>query len=362
MDPGTTDDEALRAAFEQWLAARWPEARELRVGPFESPKSGFSARTLFAPLRYRRDGEEVSERIVLRIESPEPAIYPQQAPGLDVEVEIQYRVMECLAETGKAPIARLVGYEPDPGVLGSPFFAMEHVAGQVLVEQPSYTKEGFFFDADPALRRRMIENGLRALATLHTVDHRKAGLEWLADPARPAGVEAQLALWEAFGRRELGDRAHPVFDAACSWLRTHLPSGLENGFGWGDSRPGNIIYDERGEVRVLTDFENAAIHPPEVDLGWWLMFDRTQHEWEGNPRLEGEPTRDEQRAFYEQCAGRRVGDTHYYEVLAGMRYTAIVVRVMNRAVDRGFMPPDHEIWLRNPAADILADLMDLPRP
>jgi len=239
---------------------------------------------------------------------------------------------------------------------------MGHVEGHVLVEQPSYTKEGFFVESLPDVRRRMIENGLRALARLHTVDPAEAGLEWLVDPAAPPGVGTQLELWERFGRRELRDRVHPVFDAACEWLRAHEPAGLANAFGWGDSRPGNVIYDASGEVLVLTDFENAAVHPPEVDLGWWLMFDRTQHEWEGTPRLEGEPDRDEQRALYERFAGRPVGDTHWFEVLAGMRYTAIVVRVMNRAVERGFMPPDHEIWLRNPAADILADLMQLPRP
>ena len=79
-------------------------------------------------------------------------------------------------------------------------------------------------------------------------------------------------------------------------------------------------------------------------------------------RLDGEPTRAEQRALYEKFAGREVGDTHFFEVLAAFRYTAIVVRVMNRWVDRGMVPPDHELWLRNPAANCLADLLGLPLP
>jgi aminoglycoside phosphotransferase (APT) family kinase protein len=99
-----------------------------------------------------------------------------------------------------------------------------------------------------------------------------------------------------------------------------------------------------------------------MPLGWWLMFDRTQHEWVGVERLPGEPTRDEQREFYARCAGRELGDTHYVEVLAALRYAAIVVRVVNRSEERKSMSPDHQIWLRNPAADCLADLLGMERP
>jgi hypothetical protein len=37
----------------------------------------------------------------------------------------------------------------------------------------------------------------------------------------------------------------------------------------------------------------------------------------------------------------------------------VVVRVMNRAVDRGFLPPDQMIWIQNPAATCLADLLGM---
>ena len=140
-----------------------------------------------------------------------------------------------------------------------------------------------------------------------------------------------------------------------------MPGELENRFSWGDSRLGNIIY-AGDQVACITDFENAAIAPAEIDLGWWLMFDRTQHEVVATQRLPGEPTREEQRAFYMRCAGRDLGDMHYYEVFAAMRYTAIVVRVMNRGVERGMVPPDHGLWLANPASQCLADLLDMPVP
>jgi aminoglycoside phosphotransferase (APT) family kinase protein len=355
------DVEKLREPFERWLAARWPDVRDLRVAELASPKSGFSALTLVAPVRYRRDAREHEQKVVLRVESPDPAVYPQQAPGLDVEVEIQYRVMEGLGRAGKAPLARLIGYEGNASVLGAPFFAMEYVAGEVAVENPPYTQQGFFVDAAPADRRRMVENGLAALAALHAIDWREAGLGWLVAPGARPDLARQLEIWQRFADRELAGREHPVLEAGFEQVRARLPADLPSRFSWGDSRLGNIIFRD-GRVACLTDFENAAIAPAEIDLGWWLMFDRTMHESVGIARLPGEPTREEQRDHYARCAGRDPGDTHVFEVFAAVRYTAIVVRVMNRAVARGFLPPDQKIWLQNPASAALADLLGLPRP
>ena len=50
-------------------------------------------------------------------------------------------------------------------------------------------------------------------------------------------------------------------------------------------------------------------------------------------------------------------DAQWFEICAAARYCAIVVRVMNRAVDRGLMPDDHVIWLENPASTALEGLL-----
>jgi len=202
----------------------------------------------------------------------------------------------------------------------------------------------------------MLEDGLRVLARIHAVDWRAADLGWLVPPGGTPGTAAQLELWEAFARRELAGREHPVFEAGLAWLRRRVPKDERLGVSWGDARPGNMIWSGF-RCACVTDFENVAIGPPELDLGWWLMFDRWSHESFGAPRLPGEPTRDEQRAFYARCAGREPGDTRWYEIFAALRYTAIVVRVMNRSVARGEMPPDQRIWIENPAATCLADLL-----
>ena len=134
----------------------WTGSRGRRAA--SRPRRGCSTRTSSSKARRRQ------RRLVVRRETDDPAVYPQQAPGYDCEVEIQYRTMAAIANHSDVPIAPLVGYEDDPSVLGAPFFVMGFVDGEVPVENPLYTVEGFFVDASPKRRRAMIEAGLRLLA------------------------------------------------------------------------------------------------------------------------------------------------------------------------------------------------------
>jgi aminoglycoside phosphotransferase (APT) family kinase protein len=346
-----------RAHLATWLAARLT-ASDVSLGEFSRPQgSGFSAETHSFTARYRCQGGEHEQRFVIRRETPDPAVYPCQAAGLDIEIDIQYRVMQALSAAAGVPVAPLVGYEGDPLVLGAPFFVMGFVEGQVPIENPLYTQTGFFVDASPAERAGMIADGLAVLARLHSVDWRQAGLDWLVTPGSRPGSEYQLEVWERYARAELGGRDHPLLERALVWLHANLPVDGPVGLCWGDARPGNMIWRDFRCVCV-TDFEAACIACPEHDLGWWLMFDRWVHETYSIDRLPGEATRDEQRQIYEELSGRTVADMTFHEVFAAARYAAIVVRVMNRTVARGQMAADQTIWLDNPASTCLGQLLD----
>ncbi len=350
---------AENARLERWLAARLPRAEGVRLGAMRRLSGGYSAETIVLEANVRRGGSEHPERFVLRREMPEPAVYPVQAPGLEIEIEIQWRTMDALAKHSRVPLAPLIGFERDARVIGAPFFVMGFVDGVVPGVMPPYAASGFFAEAKPEERKRLVEDGLRVLAEVHALDWRSAGFAWLAPAGVRPGTERQLALWEDHAQRELAGRTHPLMSEAFAWLRAKLPRERDDELvlSWGDSRLGNMIWRDFRCV-CATDFENVAIAPRAFDLGWWLMFDRWSHEAMGGvPRLPGEPTRDEQRACYEKFAGVHVGDTHYYELLAAARYCAIVVRVMNRSVARGEMPADQRVWLENPATVCLAELM-----
>src|SRR4051812_24558416 len=159
-----------------WLAARLPGVDAVELVGLRRATSGFSADTMMLDVAVARGGDVTDERYVLRTESPEPPIYPVQVPGWPVEIELQYRVMDAVGRHSDVPIAPMVGYEADAGVIGTQFFVMGYVGGAARVEDPPYTTAGFFADAAPDDRRRMIEGGLATLARVHEIDWRGAGL------------------------------------------------------------------------------------------------------------------------------------------------------------------------------------------
>lgn len=352
-----TADDGLRD-LEAWLAPRLPGTAHLHLAHEGKPGSGFSAETTILSGTWNQGGSARSGRFVLRKETPDPPVYPTQVPGLEVEVEIQHRVMAAVATSSAVPVAPLLGYEADPSVLGAPFFVMGFVDGEVPIESPMYTLEGFFTELAPAARTNMVEDGVRALAAVHGIDWQGAGLGWLLPEGESPTTTRQLDLWSVYTERELRGRDHPLLARALAWLAADVPEGSPATLCWGDPRLGNIIFRD-GRAVCVTDWEAASIAPPEVDLGWWLMFDRWAHETAGvTQRAPGDPTRDAQKALYETLVGRSVGDTAWYEVFAAARYAAIVVRVMNRLVDRGDLPADQTIWIDNPVVPCLASLLE----
>ncbi len=319
---------------------------------------GYSAETLlFTANVPGPDGTERPRRLVLRGETADPAVYPAQVDGIEVEIEIQHRIMSTLAAATDIPVAPIIGADLTDEAIGSPFFVMDFVDGVVPAVDPPYPAGGFFVDATPEQRRTMVLNGLETLAAVHALDWRALGLDWLV----PSGVEPtlrrQLELWADYAERELRGRVHPDMDRALAILRSELPEPSAATLCWGDPRLGNIIWNDFSCTSV-TDWEAVAIAPAELDLGWWLMFDRSCHEAAGIERPAGEPTRAEQTAIYAAAAGRDIGDTSVYELLAAYRYSAIVVRIMNRWVERQMIAADHDIWLHNPAADCLHQLLE----
>ncbi|MSX34685.1 MAG: phosphotransferase [Actinobacteria bacterium] len=346
---GTMTNEVLNTeALAKWIGERMGSP-SITVEIGGRPSGGFSAETLLVTAR---DAANTPFRFVVRLETPEPAVYPTQSDLVMPEIEIQYRIMDALRRDGIVPIAELLGYESDDRILGTPFFVMHHVDGVVPIESPPYSSEGFFTEMRPEQRTSLISSGLQEMARLHSLPLNTIDLGWLAPAGVTPGSKHLANLWKSFGDDELRGRSHPLLDSAWEAIAAELPSNERTGLCWGDPRPGNIIWNGTSPA-CLTDFEAACIGPPEFDLGWWLMFDRTMHELAGLDRLAGDPTRDEQRSIYFQHAGRPEIDTATHELFAAARYCVIVVRVMNRLEQRGLLPADSMVWRDNPASECL---------
>jgi aminoglycoside phosphotransferase (APT) family kinase protein len=342
------DEHEVLHRLSGWLAERYPARGRPLVAAVGRPGSGYSAENLVLTAQW---GAAPVEKLVLRRDTDDPPIYPDQSPGISTGVVFQHSVMCALGRCG-VPVAESVGLEPDPAVLGHPFFVMRHVAGDVPGENPPYTRSGFFVEGSSTERSLLVTEGLHVLARVHEVNVDDPGLAVLQLGGARPGAERQLNVWEESLRDGLKGRTSSLFDECLRWLRDQLPRPAPTVFSWGDARPGNVIWQEF-KVACLTDFEGAALGPRELDVGWWLMVDRWMHEGSDAPRLTGEPDRPAQRELYERAAGVSLGPTIWFEVFAALRFATTVVHVMNRWVLRGAVPEDQTIWRDNPATTVL---------
>jgi aminoglycoside phosphotransferase (APT) family kinase protein len=336
-----------------WLAQRQPERGRPALTAVGKPSNGYSAENLVINAEWGAS----TEKLVLRRDTADPAIYPGQSPGTTTGVVLQHSVMNALRRNPGVPVADSWGLEPDPHLLGHPFFVMRHISGEVPGESPPYTQSGFFVDASNTERTCLVSEGLRVLARVHETMIDDPDLQALRPSGARHGAERQLDLWEETLRIALAGRTSPLFEDCLSWLHNQLPPPAPIVFSWGDARPGNIIWQDF-RVACLTDFEGAALGPRELDVGWWLMVDRWMHEGSGADRLAGEPDRSAQRAMYEQSAGTSIGPTAWYEVFSALRFATTVVKVMNRWVANGAIPEDQTVWRDNPATAVLANLLE----
>ena len=359
-----TDRSHYRAALEGWMQRAFPDREGLTVADFEVPvATGFSNETVMLDALWTEHGTEHAERYVVRIEPADGGMFPPQTPQCAVSVEVQYRVMEAVAAAGAAPVPPLLGYEPDPAVLGAPFFVMGFVDGRIPSDVPRYTESGFVADeATPAQRRRMVLSAVDAIAGVHGLDWRAADLGWL-DPSgagRPT-MAHQIDLYRGHVRSELAGREHPVLHESLDWLEANDPGDERIGLTWGDARLGNIILQDYRPAAVL-DWEVCALVPTEADVGWWLMFDRMSFDDLGIDRFDGYPTRAETVAHYEQVSGREVRNPHYWEVFGAMRFCAIFIRLGDRLTAAGFVPPERNPAVGNQVTAALAALLDIDNP
>ena len=93
-----------------------------------------------------------------------PSVAHQRDPGLEPVV------LAGLSPTSM-PVLLLVAQDPEGSVFGSPWFAMEWVAGAGIPDQAmaSYTSEGGFAESSPDRRAARWNDFVDRLAGLHTL-------------------------------------------------------------------------------------------------------------------------------------------------------------------------------------------------
>jgi aminoglycoside phosphotransferase (APT) family kinase protein len=224
------------------------------------------------------------------------------------------RVLRALA--GRAPVPRVLLECDDRGVIGAPFYVMQRVEGEVIGDAVPAALD------TEAERRRIGEELVDALVTVHRVDWRAAGLDGFG---RPDGyLERQIKRFSGLWERNR-TRALPAVERVGRWLDTHMPDSPPATIVHGDYRLGNVMYAPAPPARLVAifDWEMSTIGDPLADLGYLCTFwvDRGDppagiFEQHALTRAPGWLTRAELVARYEERSGRSMSDIRWYQALA----------------------------------------------
>jgi len=324
----------MTKGLDHWLG-QWAPAHRAgsRVERIERPDSGWSSDTLLTTIRPAidgvADGEPVSELVVRVAPAPEVSSFPAD------DFDLQAAVMRALRLSG-LPVPTVLAVESDPDWLGTPFLVMTRAPGRVVGDTPAL--DPWLAALPSATQRRIHEDYLDALATIHRFEWRDADLSGILRDAGPV-LDAELVWWSNYvDWASAGDPA-PVLAAHMEWCidtapaTTHAPSLC-----WGDARLGNVLLLDDGSVGALIDWELASIGPSEMDLGWYLALDRLTTKVIGRT-VPGFLGRDQAISRYQDHIGRSVEHLEWHEIFALVRSVAINERQARLAAARGVPYP-----------------------
>jgi len=325
-----------------WLVERLPAGADPRVSEFDVPDSnGLSSETVLFDLTWRDRERTQVDRLVARL-TPMTAAVPV-FPSYDLEK--QYRVLEGVAELSSVPVPHVRWLELDADALGSPFFVMDRVDGQVPPDLMPYNIASWLTEATSAQRDHLQDATVQILADLHAIPDPTDRFGFLA----PAGTGSLLARhvaeqWMYYEWVSAGT-PQPLLERCFQWLRDHWPAEESDAvLSWGDSRIGNVIYRDFEPVAVL-DWEMATLGPPELDLGWLIFLHRFFQDVAGQFTLPGLPDflrRDDVAVRYEALTGHEPRDLDFYTLYAALRHGIIMSRIQQRAIHFGEAEPPED--------------------
>lgn len=273
--------------------------------------------------------------MVLR-KKPPPPILPS-AHAIDRE----FRILSGLYQVG-FPVPRPIDFCNDVSILGTPFYMMEFVEGDIFESCDLSTIH------QPGIRRHVYFQMAKTLAKLHSINPLSIGLK---NFGKAEGyIFRQIEIWYKQFVRAQGSQTGILWDSMNSLYSTlkeygrYLPSAHGDTLGCiahGDFRLDNLIYDRQSHAILgVLDWELSTLGDPLADLAYSCMpyyIPRhviPQMALPKDPLPPGIPTMDEYIQVY--CEERNIDrpgeqEWNFYVSLALFRLASILAGVRTRA-------------------------------
>ena len=339
LEHSSRDLSTLPGVMSEWLSTVMPGGVRPEI-TVESgvDANGMSSETIILTGRWDTDGQPREEKWVARV-----APAAQDVPVFSsYRMDHQFDVIRLVGEKTDVPVPRVRWLEPTGSVLGTPFFLMDYVEGQVPPDVMPYTFGNNWFADSPAERQRELQDStVEVIAKLHSIPEPETTFSFLDDGSEPNALRRNLnwlQSWYQFAVPDIG--RSELLERALAWLEANWPADVaakDPVLVWGDSRVGNVLYSDYRPVAVL-DWEMAVLGPREMDVAWIIFAHMVFQELAGMAGLPGLPDfmrEEDVKATYSQLSGAELGDLHWFYVYSGVIWACVFMRTSARRVRFG---------------------------
>lgn len=360
LQHSSRDTDALPEQLSQWLATVLPERAAPQITIENGvDANGMSSETILLTARWGDD----EQRLVARV-APTAADVPVFS---SYRLDHQFELMRLVGELTEVPVPRVRWIDTTGEVLGTPFFLMDRVDGEVPPDVMPYTFGGnWFADAAPERRRELQDSTVEVLAKLHAIPDAAQQFSFLTEVDPPGDTPLRrhfgwLKQWYEFAVPDIG--RSPLVDRALQWLEEHFPTEVAASppvLTWGDSRVGNVLYADFRPVAVL-DWEMATVGPRELDVSWIIFAHMVFQELAGLAGLPGLPDvlrEEDVRATYERLTGATLGDLHWFYIYSAVIWCCVFMRTTARRVHFGEMEQPEDVESTFYHASLLRRLLE----
>lgn len=338
------DLEAVRVGLRRSVAEHVPAGRDHEISDLHGTSAtGMSSETLLFDASWTVGSRRENASLVARVapaETDAPVFATYDLPG-------QFATIQTVAQLSDVPVPPPKWCEPSAVPIGSPFFVMGRVEGEVPPDIMPYNfGDSWLFNASAEDQLKLQGSTVSVLARLHAIAHPERHFTHLVNrfpgdtPLRQHVADRWN--WYEFAARDCGRSA--LVEKGFAWLQERWPRHESDAtFCWGDSRIGNVMYREFEPAAVL-DWEMASVAPPETDLTWLAYLHQMFEDIAARYGFPGMPhflRRDDVAAAYEKLSGRTPRDLDWYTTYAAVQFGIVCLRTGYRQVVFGERPgPD----------------------
>ena len=240
-------------------------------------------------------------------------------------VDREYRVMTALENT-EVPVPKTYGLCEDEDVIGTPFFIMDFLNGNIYWDL-------LLAEKSPAERMEIYKSKNNVIAQLHMVDYDSVGLSSYGKPGNY--IARQVSRWT---KQYIASETQniPAMNNLIDWLPSNIPDDDETSIVHGDYRLDNMVFNSNNEVMGVLDWELSTLGHPIADFNYHCIS------WRNIPQLTDEkfctqngiPSEKEYRNMYSEVTGKSLDENwEFYTIFNIFKLAGILQGIMGRVRD-----------------------------